>query len=201
MVENDIAKLETQLPLYDPEIRRAYEFAAYWHGKIGQVRKGSGVPYIVHPMRVAIAGVKRDSSAREICVRLNHDVKEDVEILGDDVIIQSLGIDTYLGIRWLTGPDDSDPKLKKLSRRIRHRVYHEQLAFAPYHWKLVKLDDRVDNLNDANDDDEFFKTTYVDETGELLEALSFSDTITIKNDPAYKLLEARVAARGPKPNA
>jgi (p)ppGpp synthase/HD superfamily hydrolase len=182
MVENDIKRLEEQLPLHIPMVRTAYEFAAHWHGSINQVRKNSQLPYIVHPMRVAIAGVNRlgglaafenplPSSIIDICVRLNHDVKEDVEPLQDQQIIDAMGMQVYLGIRWLTGPDDCDPKLKKLSRSIRNHVYHHQLAYAPAGWKLAKLDDRLDNLNDSINDD-FYRTTYIDETAELLDALA-----------------------------
>jgi hypothetical protein len=143
-----------------------------------------------------------------ICVRLNHDVKEDVEPLQDKQILDAMGMDVYLGIRWLTGPDDSDPKLKKLSRAVRNHVYHHQLQYAPYEWKLVKLDDRADNLEDAIEGhDDFYKTTYVDETGDLLEALRAGPEGTkgllirelssyeLELDPVYEKLAKLVRAR------
>lgn len=58
-------------------ISRAFEFALYAHKK--QKRKDTNIPYIIHPMEVAIILMKNDAREELIAVGLLHDVVEDTE--------------------------------------------------------------------------------------------------------------------------
>lgn len=56
-------------------IEHAIAIAAEAH--MGQVRKGKGLPYIVHPIQVAALVAKHGGSAVEVAAALLHDVIED----------------------------------------------------------------------------------------------------------------------------
>ncbi len=99
----------------------------------GQVRLGSGDPYIVHPLRVARlvrnAGGDEDMQAAAVL----HDVLEDtpMTIEAFPQRIQDL-------VRWLTKVPGTD--------RL-HNI--ERLETAPDDAVIIKLADRVDNITDA----------------------------------------------------
>ena len=48
------------------ECRAAYAFAKYKHKQTGAVRKGNGLPYIVHPKGVALIVLENDGSIDQI---------------------------------------------------------------------------------------------------------------------------------------
>lgn len=64
-------------------VSRAAEFAARAHD--GQVRKGSGMPYIVHPMEVAVICASLTDDEEVIAAALLHDVLEDTDAAFDEV--------------------------------------------------------------------------------------------------------------------
>lgn len=75
------------------ECRAAYAFAKYKHKQTGVVRKGSGLPYFVHPKGVAMIVLENGGTIDQINAALLHDTLEDTEtsslelrtIFGDDV--------------------------------------------------------------------------------------------------------------------
>lgn len=61
------------------ECRAAYAFAKYKHKQTGAIRKGSGLPYFVHPKGVALIVLENGGSIDQINAALLHDTLEDTE--------------------------------------------------------------------------------------------------------------------------
>ncbi len=99
-------------------VQKAIKFAAEKHN--GQIRKKSGLPYIVHPFSVMQLVLKYKGNSKNIenlqCAALLHDTVEDtettfselerefnpmiasivIELTSDDVMIQKIGKNDYL---------------------------------------------------------------------------------------------------------
>ena len=83
-------------------IRKALEYAAVYH-KEG-VRKGSNVPYIVHPFEVALILQENGMEEKIIVAGLLHDTLEDTELtaeqlkeeFGEDILQLVLGASEVL---------------------------------------------------------------------------------------------------------
>ena len=65
------------------EIKKALEFAALAHA--GQKRKGTNIPYIVHPVSVTMILISVGCSNEEIVAGLLLDTIEDTKITLDDI--------------------------------------------------------------------------------------------------------------------
>ena len=65
------------------KITKAFEFAYNAHQ--GQTRKASEIPYIIHPMEVAIILIKHKARDNVIIAGLLHDVVEDTPISLDEI--------------------------------------------------------------------------------------------------------------------
>lgn len=61
------------------ECRAAYAFTKYKHNQTGAVRKGSGLPYFVHPKGVAMIVLENGGTVEQINSALLHDTIEDTE--------------------------------------------------------------------------------------------------------------------------
>ncbi len=70
-------------PLLSANLERALRWAAVCHR--GQERKGSGVPYVAHPVAVAMTLDRLGFDEDVVIAGLLHDVVEDTEATGDDV--------------------------------------------------------------------------------------------------------------------
>ena len=125
-------------------IKRAYEFAEKKHA--GQTR-GSGEPYIKHPLRVARLAAEWGSESDVIMAALLHDVAEDCgvplseirELFGSNV--EEI-VDTVTA---LSDKEFANHTLTKAQKdllsdaKLQSRMNSEAL--------LVKIADRIDNLN------------------------------------------------------
>lgn len=65
-------------------VLRAAEFAAEKHG--GQVRKGTSVPYVTHPLMVAQLVLGMGGSESEVVAAILHDVVEDCGVTRDELV-------------------------------------------------------------------------------------------------------------------
>ncbi len=117
-------------------VRRAAEFAAKAHE--GAVRKGSTIPYIVHPRETAVivSGITDDPEV--IAAALLHDVMEDAHV-------------GYEELRTLFGQriadlvrGESEDKSKTWKERKQATIEHMKTAC--YKEKLICLGDKVSNL-------------------------------------------------------
>lgn len=162
-------------------IIEAAQFAARAHA--GQMRKYNGSPYITHPMRVAgRLCLLPCADEIEVAAAWLHDVIEDCGV-------KPIDFETELGLRGvsiaslvveLTNPS----KGSTLPRKERKKMDREHIANASYAARVIKLIDRIDNLQEMTGCGDDFLAVYKNESALLLGALDGTD----------KELEAELAA-------
>ena len=153
-------------------INKARQFAKQAHESIGQRRKYTNEPYIVHPKAVAglVAGVTDDEAM--ICAAWLHDVVEDTPVsirqietgFGDD--IAALVSD----LTDVSGPHHGNREARKLID-----LKHTQAASARA--KTVKLADLIDNTASITLYDPDFARIYMAEKKRLLGVLREGDEV------------------------
>ena len=115
----------------------------------GQVRKYTGEPYILHPMKVASA----HSCDLMKTIAVLHDVVEDTNATFTE-IAKLFGDDIATSVWWLT----DETTVEKGNRRIRKAITCRKLHYAPLHIKAIKIFDMIDNAESIKQHDpEFFK--------------------------------------------
>lgn len=125
-----------------PPVDKAVEMAKSAHG--GQVRKGSGEPYVAHVLRTALwllEVAEQKQNAAVICAGLLHDVAEDTDVTADDVE-DDIGPQVGDLVRALTHPDQKEGE-SKYARNMRHL---EGLRWEGRDAHIVKSADRLDNI-------------------------------------------------------
>lgn len=151
-------------------IAAARKFAADAHGSIGQVRKYTGEPYIVHPHAVAeIVRTVRHTEAM-ICAALLHDVVEDTPVTSQDVH-QGFGPEIGALVDWLT--DVSKPN--DGNRRVRKAIDRAHSAEAPSAAQTIKVADLIDNTRSIVTHDPDFAVVYMREKRLLMQVLTGAD--------------------------
>ena len=152
-------------------VNRALLFAKAAHEAVGQVRKYTGEPYIVHPVEVAEL-VRAVAHTEEMLVAaLLHDTVEDTEVsLGD--IEREFGPDVANLVGWLT--DVSQPE--DGNRAIRKSIDRNHTAQAPAAAKTIKLADLISNSQSIVAHDLDFARIYLHEKAALLEVLKEGDS-------------------------
>jgi (p)ppGpp synthase/HD superfamily hydrolase len=153
-------------------IRRAAEYAKAAHESIGQRRKFTNKPYIVHPLAVAeiVSSVTDDKEM--ICAAWLHDVVEDtprtIEQVADEfgTPIATL-VDELTNIA--TNSHGNRAKRAEANRAHTAEISHRA--------KTIKLADVIDNLtgivnNKTGDVDAEFARRFVSEKALLLTVLS-----------------------------
>jgi len=126
-------------------ILRAVDFAAFKHS--GQKRKGKDhSPYINHPIRVAMIlwdqGSDRDLNTLQAAIL--HDTLEDTETTFDE-LSREFGKNVASIVREVT--DD-----KSLPKAVRKQLQIEHASSLSREAKLVKLCDKICNIQDVMDD-------------------------------------------------
>jgi (p)ppGpp synthase/HD superfamily hydrolase len=165
---------------------RALAFAGAAHESIGQKRKYSGEPYIVHPIAVADIVRSVPHTSAMIAAAYLHDVVEDTPVTIDE-IRGAFGEEVAELVDWLTDvsrPGDGN-------RRERKTIDLDHTARAPAQAKTIKLADLIDNsLTLARHDRKGFWPVYRREMLVLLEVLKDGD----------RTLWKRAAARARNPD-
>jgi len=119
-------------------IFEAIEFAAKAHR--GQYRKGTNIPYIVHPIRVAQILIEYGCSEPIVIAGVLHDTVEDTAVSLDD-IRHHFGKEVAQIVDGASEPDRSDT----WEHRKQHTIdYLQQSATEPV--LLVGLADKLDNI-------------------------------------------------------
>ena len=125
-------------------IRKAYEYAACKH--MG-MKRGSGEPYINHPLRVARLIAQWGFESDTIAAALLHDVVEDcqAELKEIETLFGSNAAQVVDAVTALSDKDFSDHTLTKVQRDILSdaRLQRKMNEKALY----VKIADRIDNLS------------------------------------------------------
>jgi len=147
-------------------ISKARAFATRAHGEIGQKRKYSGEPYIVHPAAVAakVTGVSDDE--RLIAAAWLHDTVEDTPATLED-IRREFGDDVHDLVENLT--DVSTPK--DGNRRFRKEMDREHSAKGSPGAKTVKLADLIHNAESILVSGDGFAYVFIPEMKRLLAVL------------------------------
>ena len=149
---------------------RARAFATKAHADIGQVRKYTGEPYIVHPAAVVeiVRSVTHDIGM--LAAAWLHDVAEDTPVTIAK-IREEFGSDVALLVQWLT--DVSQPA--DGNRAQRKAVDREHLRQAPTRAQTIKVADLIDNSSTILGHDPAFARVYLAEKQALLEVLVLAD--------------------------
>ena len=134
----------------------------------GQKRKGSGAPYVLHPLRVAslVSGASvAEPQAHEamILAAVLHDTLEDTAIDAEE-LRKRFGEDVAALVEHLT-QDKSKP------RDERRRGMIEHCGAMPRKAQTIKLADRLDNLREIENMPQDFVERYCGEARQMLEQM------------------------------
>lgn len=149
---------------------RALEFAARAHESIGQRRKYTGEPYIVHPIAVAEIVRSVPHTPEMVAAAYLHDVVEDTPVTIEEIEAE-FGPKVAELVDWLTDvsrPEDGN-------RRTRKAIDLEHSARAPPDAKTIKLADLIDNTRTIKPHDPGFWRVYRREKQALLRVLGEGD--------------------------
>lgn len=167
-------------------IGNAFLIANFAH--FDQKRQWTGMPYIVHPVRVARMVMQDDKlDERHIAVALLHDTIEDCEETVREQIKEDIhnkcGAYVYNTVWELTNPsafvDKAMPRVEKKAMDF------AKLKTVSLEAKKIKMMDRLDNIYDALAPGNFIKK-YLPESMELAEICREAD------ETLYQKIEARV---------
>lgn len=117
-------------------IREAADFAKKAHE--GTFRKGSRIPYIYHPMEVALIVAQMTDDEEVIAAAYLHDVLEDTAVTPEE-------LEAAFGRRVLElVQEETEDKSRTWQERKETTVLH--LAEAPFEIKLLTLGDKLSNM-------------------------------------------------------
>lgn len=151
-------------------IERARVFATAAHAAVGQVRKYTFEPYIVHPAEVA--KIVRDAGGTDamIAAAWLHDTVEDTGVT-IETIRAEFSVEVAELVGWLT--DVSRPEHG--NRAHRKALDRAHSAAAPAEAQTVKLADLIANTRSIMAHDEAFAKTYLEEKRLLLAVMTKGD--------------------------
>ena len=146
---------------------RARLFATAAHAAVGQLRKYTNEPYIVHPIEVA--GIVRSAGGTPtmIAAAYLHDVVEDTGVT-IEVIREAFGSEVSDLVGWLTDVSRPDHG----NRAQRKAIDRAHTAAAPAEAQTIKLADLISNTRSILEHDPKFAVTYLEEKRLLLEVLT-----------------------------
>ena len=154
-------------------VERARVFATAAHAAVGQVRKYTFEPYIVHPTEVAgMIEALEGGTFEMIAAAWLHDVVEDTGVSIEDIRAE-FGDEVADMVGWLT--DVSKPE--DGNRAVRKAIDREHTAAAPAEAQTVKLADLIANSRSIMAHDPAFAKTYLAEKRMLLAVLTRGDAI------------------------
>lgn len=151
---------------FDPTLlaRRTADEA---HRSIGQVRKGSGAPYITHCDAVAGLVRQHGGTFSMIEAAFLHDTLEDTPLTEND-ILEMFGpvvLELVKAVTSISKPEDGN-------RATRKAIDLKHYASGDARAQTIKLADIVDNLSDISTLSPSFAAIYVLEKFDLAQALT-----------------------------
>lgn len=158
-------------------------FATAAHGAVGQTRKYTGEPYIVHPAEVV--GILKTLgwySPSMIAAAWMHDVLEDTKVT-EAIMSQFFPQDVVDLVLWLTDvakPSDGN-------RAVRMGINKNYIAKAPGDAQTIKVADIISNVRSIIVLDPKFAQVYIPEKREVLDVLTKADKKLL--DIANKLVD------------
>ena len=151
-------------------VERARVFATAAHAAVGQVRKYTFEPYIVHPAEVASIVMSHGGTDAMVAAAWLHDVVEDTGVT-IETIRAELGTEVAELVGWLT--DVSKPEDGNRARR--KAMDREHTAAAPSEAQTIKLADLISNSRSIMAHDPAFAKTYLEEKRLLLAVMHRGD--------------------------
>lgn len=128
---------------YSPLIQEAIEVALRAHR--GQLRKIREVPYIVHPLAVALLVSRAGGTDEQVASAILHDTVEDSS--GEDKITPSF-LEEKFGAKVATLVEELTEREKSIPWQERKDEMRERLAHASREAALVKAADLLHNLTE-----------------------------------------------------
>ena len=152
-------------------VRKAQVYAMAAHAAVGQKRKYTGEPYIVHPAEVASIVARVPGATPDmVAAAWLHDVVEDTGCTFTDVHM-AFGIDIATLVGWLTDvsrPEDGN-------RAVRKAIDRTHTADAPAEAQTIKLADLISNSRSIMQHDPEFARVYLEEKRMLLAVMTRGD--------------------------
>jgi (p)ppGpp synthase/HD superfamily hydrolase len=157
------------------QVKLARYYATAAHAAVGQLRKYTNEPYIVHPREVAEIVASVPHTPEMLCAAYLHDVVEDtgVEIVD---IWREFGSVVAGYVHWLTNPS----KPEDGNRAVRKRIDREYIRNAPPEVHTIKCADLISNTSTIVRYDPDFAEVYLKEKRQLLEVLTGADPVLLK---------------------
>lgn len=163
-------------------VEDAKAFAAEAHANVGQLRKYTNDPYIVHPAEaVQIVSTVPHTDAMLAAAWL-HDVVEDTDVT-IETVREKFGGKVADLVGWLT--DVSKPE--QGNRAVRKAIDREHTAAAPAEAQTIKLADLISNTRSIVEYDKKFAKVYLEEKRLLLDVMTKGDATLMAE--AKRMLE------------
>jgi (p)ppGpp synthase/HD superfamily hydrolase len=151
-------------------IEQARIFATEAHAAVGQLRKYTGDPYIVHPAAVAALVETVPHTPEMVAAAWLHDSVEDTNVTIDDIRME-FGNEIAKLVWWLT--DASRPT--DGNRETRRAINRAHSAKAPPQAQTIKLADIIDNNSTIEAHDPDFAVVWREEKRLLLAVMTAGD--------------------------
>lgn len=152
-------------------VEKARAFATAAHAAVGQLRKYTFEPYIVHPAEVAdLVATVPGHTPEMIAAAWLHDTVEDTGVTSE-LIRKEFGDEVAELVGWLTDVSRPDHG----NRAARKAVDRAHTAGAPAAAQTIKLADLIANTRSIMAHDEKFAVTYLAEKRMLLEVMTKGD--------------------------
>lgn len=164
-------------------LQKALEFSVEAHK--GQVRKGNGQPYIVHPLSVMhiIGEIKKSSNPYLIATgAVLHDTVEDCDVTLAQ-IAENFGYSVAAIVQELTLDKSEYETLGKKEAVLKNASKMSSYALA------IKLADRLHNVRDMEDMTPEFQQDYKDQTVYLVKGLKKNRKLTGTHKKLIKLIK------------
>lgn len=151
-------------------VERARIFATAAHAAVGQLRKYTFEPYIVHPQEVAQIVAEAGGTDEMVAAAWLHDTVEDTGVT-IELVRAEFGAEVAELVGWLT--DVSRPDMG--NRATRKAIDRAHTASAPAAAQTIKLADLICNTKSIVEHDPEFARVYLAEKRALLEVLTKGD--------------------------
>lgn len=169
---------------------RAARFAQLAHGKAGQTRDGSGLPYITHPAAVAFIVASVPHTEEMLAAAWLHDVVEDC-----DVAIAEIADRFGPCVSDLVGFLTNTPSGTGANRAMRKALDRERLRGADPRAQTIKVADIIVNSRTVVDDKPKFARQYLSEKQADLAALPLAQPLLLAR--ARSIVAGELSRIGP----
>lgn len=163
-----------------PLVNKAFTFAYAAHSAVGQTRKYSGEPYIVHPVEVCALVSEVEHTPEMLAAALLHDVIEDTEVTIDIINSMFGNVVGHLvdGLTDVSKPGDGNRAHRKAMDREHTLAQGKQT-------QTIKVADLIANCRDITKQDPHFAVVFMKEKRLMLEGMNADKKLM---DIAWKLV-------------